>query len=196
MVAFIDAHRDVYGVESICAEVPIAPSTYYAQRALTADPTRRCARAQRDELLRPELQRVWNENFQVYGVEKVWRQLRREDIHVARCTVEPLMRDLGLQGVTRGRAFKITTVADDTAPRPADLVQRRFSAPRPNALWVADLTYVATWAGFVYVAFVIDCTSSKTSAPFGRLSKSHSRHVARVMPRGDSLASAAPASPV
>ena len=99
---------------------------------------------------------MWNENFQVYGVEKVWRQLRREDIHVARCTVERLMRDLALQGVTRGRAFKITTVADDTAPRPADLVQRRFSAPRPNALWVADLTYVATWAGFVYVAFVID----------------------------------------
>jgi putative transposase len=156
MVAFIDAHRAVYGVEPICAEVPIAPSTYYRQRALIADPTRRCARAQRDELLRPEVQRVWDENFQVYGVEKVWRQLRREDITVARCTVERLMRDLGLRGVTRGRAFPITTVADDTAPRPADLVQRSFSAPRPNALWVADLTYVATWAGFVYVAFVGD----------------------------------------
>jgi transposase InsO family protein len=156
MVAFIDAHRDVYGVEPICAEVPIAPSTYYRQRALTADPTRRCVRVQRDEVLRPEVQRVWDENFQVYGAEKVWRQLRREDIAVARCRVERLMRELGLRGVTRGRAFTITTVADATAARPADRVQRRFVAPRPNALWVADLTYVATWAGFVYVAFVID----------------------------------------
>src|SRR5205085_2247486 len=123
-------------------------------------------------------------------------QLGREAIVAARCTVERLMRAMGLRGVTRGRAFTITTVRDDGTTRPADLVQRTFTAPRPNALWVADLTYVATWTGFVYVAFVIDCTSSKTSAPFGRLSKSHSRHVARVMPRGDSLASAAPASPV
>jgi putative transposase len=156
MVAFIDAHRDVHGVEPICAELPIAPSTYYAHRALTADPTRRCARAQRDALLRPEVRRVWDDNFQVYGAEKVWRQLGREDIRVARCTVERLMRRLGIQGVTRGRAYKLTTVPDDTAPRPADLVQRAFTAVRPNALWVADLTYVATWAGFVYVAFVID----------------------------------------
>jgi len=156
MVAFVAAHRDVYGVEPICAEVPIAPSTYYRHRALTADPTRRCARVQRDALLRPEVQRVWDENFQVYGAEKVWRQLRREHIDVARCRVERLMRELGLRGATRGRAFTITTVADETAPRPADLVQRSFAAPRPNALWVADLTYVATWAGFVYVAFVVD----------------------------------------
>jgi putative transposase len=156
MVAFIDAHRDVYGVEPICAEVPIAPSTYYRHRALMGDPTRRCARVQRDALLRPEVQRVWDENFEVYGAEKVWRQLRREDIDVPRCRVERLMRDLGLRGATRGRAFMITTVADETAPRPADLVQRSFSAPRPNVLWVADLTYVATWAGFVYVALVVD----------------------------------------
>ena len=156
MVAFIDAHRDVYGVEPICAELPIAPSTYYRQRTLTAHPTRRCARVQRDELLRPEVQRVWDENFQVYGVEKVWRQLGRQDIRVARCTVERLMRALGLRGATRGRSFKITTVSDPAAPRPADLVQRTFTAGRPNALWVADLTYVATWGGFVYVAFVID----------------------------------------
>lgn len=161
MVAFIDAHRDVYGVEPICAQVPIAPSTYYAQRALAADPTGRCPRVQRDELLRPEVQRVWDDNFQVYGVEKVWRQLGREDIRVARCTVERLMRSLGIQGVTRGRAYRITTVADETACRPADLVKRTFSAPRPNALWVADLTYVATWAGFAYVAFVIDVFSRR-----------------------------------
>jgi transposase InsO family protein len=156
MVAFVDAHRDAYGVEPICAQLPIAPSTYYAHRALAADPTRRCPRVQRDALLRPEVQRVWEDNFQVYGVEKVWRQLGREDIRVARCTVERLMRRLGIQGVTRGRAYQVTTVSDDTAPRPADLVQRTFTAPRPNALWVADLTYVMTWAGFVYVAFVID----------------------------------------
>jgi len=103
-----------------------------------------------------EIQRVWDENFRVYGAEKVWRQLGREAIVAARCTVERLMRAMGLRGVTRGRAFSITTVRDDGTTRPADLVQRTFTAPRPNALWVADLTYVATWTGFVYVAFVID----------------------------------------
>jgi putative transposase len=156
MGAFIEAHRGVYGVEPICAQVPIAPSTYYAWRAQTRDPARRSTRAQRDAALRVEIQRVWDENFRVYGAEKVWRQLGREAIVVARCTVERLMRAMGLRGVTRGRAFTITTVRDDGTPRPADLVQRTFTAPRPNALWVADLTYVATWTGFVYVAFVID----------------------------------------
>jgi putative transposase len=156
MGAFIEAHRDGYGVEPICAQVPIAPSTYYAWRAQTRDPARRSPRAQRDAALRVEIQRVWDENFHVYGAEKVWRQLRREAIVAARCTVERLMRAMGLRGVTRGRAFTITTVRDDGTPRPADLVQRTFTAPRPNALWVADLTYVATWTGFVYVAFVID----------------------------------------
>ena len=156
MGAFIEAHQGVYGVESICAQVPIAPSTYYAWRAQTRDPARRSTRAQRDAALRVEIQRVWDENFRVYGAEKVWRQLGREAIVAARCTVERLMRAMGLRGVTRGRAFTITTVRDDGTTRPADLVQRTFTAPRPNALWVADLTYVATWTGFVYVAFVID----------------------------------------
>ena len=156
MGAFIAAHRGVYGVESICAQVPIAPSTYYAWRAQTLAPARRSPRAQRDTTLRVEIQRVWDENFRVYGAEKVWRQLGREAIVAARCTVERLMRTMGLRGVTRGRAFTITTVREDGTTRPADLVQRTFTAPRPNALWVADLTYVATWTGFVYVAFVID----------------------------------------
>ena len=156
MGAFIEAHRGGYGVAPICAQVPIAPSTYYAWRAQTRDPARRSTRAQRDAALRVEIQRVWDENFRVYGAEKVWRQLGREAIVAARCTVERLMRAMGLRGVTRGRAFTITTVRADGTTRPADLVQRTFTAPRPNALWVADLTYVATWTGFVYVAFVID----------------------------------------
>jgi transposase InsO family protein len=156
MGAFIDSHREAYGVEPICAHLPIAPSTYYAWKGQTVDPTRRSARAQRDATLRHEIQRVWDENFRVYGAEKVWRQLGREAIVAARCTVERLMRAMGLRGATRGRAFTITTVREDGTARPADLVQRTFTASRPNALWVADLTYVATWNGFVYVAFVID----------------------------------------
>jgi putative transposase len=156
MGAFIDSHREAYGVEPICAQLPIAPSTYYAWKGQTVDPTRRSARAQRDATLGPEIQRVWDENFKVYGAEKVWRQLGREKIVAARCTVERLMRAMGVRGVTRGRAFTITTVREDGTARPADLVRRTFTAPRPNALWVADLTYVATWNGFVYVAFVID----------------------------------------
>jgi transposase InsO family protein len=156
MGAFIEAHRGEYGVEPICTQVPIAPSTYYAWKAQERDLERRSARARRDAELRPEIQRVWDENFRVYGAEKVWRQLGREAIVVARCTVERLMRAMGLRGATRGRAFTITTVREEGTPRPADLVQRTFTASRPNALWVADLTYVATWNGFVYVAFVID----------------------------------------
>ena len=156
MVAFIDAHRDEDGVESICAQLPIAPSTYYARKAQQQDPTRRSARAQRDDELQVEIQRVWEANFRVYGADKVWRQLGRESIVAARCTIERLMRAMGLRGATRGRAFTITTTSDDAAARPADLVQRCFAATRPNQLWVADLTYVATWRGFVYVAFVID----------------------------------------
>jgi len=158
MVAFIDAHRDRYGVEPICAVLPIAPSTYYAHKAWQADPGRLSARAQRDAALQVEIRRVWDENFQVYGIRKVWRQLQREKIRVARCTVGRLMRAMGLRGVVRGRTFK-TTVADDTAVGPLDLVSRDFTARRPNELWVADLTYVATWPGFVYVAFVIDVFS-------------------------------------
>jgi putative transposase len=159
MVDFIDEHRAVYGVEPICAVLPIAPSTYYQHLRQKRQPERRSARARRDDELRLEIQRVWDENFAVYGAEKVWRQLRREGVDVARCTVERLMRAMGLRGATRGRAFKVTTVADDAASRPADLVERGFWAERPNQLWVADLTYVATWAGFVYVAFIIDVFS-------------------------------------
>lgn len=156
MVAFIDEHRDAYGVEPICAVWPIAPSTYYTHKAQDADPARRCARARRDEQLRGRIRQVWKENFEVYGVRKVWRELRRREEPVARCTVARLMDEMGLKGAVRGRKFVRTTMADDTAPRPRDLVSRRFWATGPNQLWVADLTYVATGRGFGYVAFVID----------------------------------------
>ncbi len=155
MVAFIDAQRDAYGVEPMCAVLPIAPATYFRHKRCQADPDQRSQRTQRDAWLMTQIQRVWDENFAVYGPRKVWQQLGREGIVVARCTVERLMRQMGLQGVVRGRTFKTTTV-DAGAARPADLVQREFVATRPNQLWVADLTYVATWRGFVYVAFVID----------------------------------------
>jgi putative transposase len=155
MGAFIDSHREAYGVELICVQLPIAPSTYYAWKAQEQNPDRRSARARRDAELRPAIQRVWVENFRVYGAEKVWRQLRREAIVVARCTVERLMRAMGLRGVTRGRALQSPRSAR-TARRGRLLVQRTFTATRPNVLWVADLTYVATWNGFVYVALVID----------------------------------------
>ncbi len=162
MVSFIEEHREEYGVEPICDVLPIAPSTYYEQRARRRDPELRPARAKRDEKLRPEIQRVWDESHGgVYGADKVWKQLNREHIAVARCTVERLMRAMGLSGVTRGSAFKVTTVANVVALRPPDLVDREFHASRPNQLWVADLTYVATWAGFVYVAFVIDVFSRR-----------------------------------
>jgi putative transposase len=156
MVRFIDQHRDTYGVEPICAVLPIAPSTYFLRTAQQQDATKRSARAQRDDALRAAIQRVWAEHEHVYGPRKVWRQLRREGIRAARCTVERLMRDIGLRGTVRGRAWKITTQADPAATRPADLVDRQFVATRPNQLWVADFTYVATWRGFVYVGFVID----------------------------------------
>jgi transposase InsO family protein len=155
MVAFIDTHREAYGVEPICAVLPIAPSTYYEQKARQADATRQPARAVRDAQLRPEIVRVWQANRRVYGAKKVWKQLNRETIPVARCTVARLMRTLGLRGVVRGRRIR-TTIPEAVAARPQDLVQRQFTATRPNQLWVSDLTYVATWHGFVYVAFVID----------------------------------------
>jgi putative transposase len=154
MIAFIDAHCETYGVEPICKVLPIAPSTYHAHAAQRADPGRRSARARHDDDLRVEIRRVFEENFQVYGVRKVWHQLGREGITVARCTVARLMRAMGLQGAVRGKKVR-TPIRDKAAPCP-DRVNRQFQAPRPNALWVADFTYVATWAGFVYVAFVID----------------------------------------
>ena len=159
MVDFIDACRDEYGVEPICQVLPIAPSTYYEHEARKREPERRSTRAKRDERLKSVVSRVWQENHAVYGARKVWRQLGREGEVVARCTVERLMRSLGLRGAMRGRAFTRTTVTVAEASRPPDLVQREFRATRPNQLWVADITYVATWAGFVYVAFVIDVFS-------------------------------------
>lgn len=158
MVRFVDDHRTVYGVEPICRVLQIAPSTYYEAKAQQADPARRSARAQREEQLRADIGRVWQDNRRVYGARKVWRQLRREGTAVARCTVERLMRALGVAGVVRGRRVR-TTVPDLVAERPQDLVQRHFAASRPNELWVADFTYVATWDGVVYVAFVIDVFS-------------------------------------
>jgi transposase InsO family protein len=159
MVDFIDEHRDAYGVEPICDVLPVAPSTYHQHRARQRAPELRSARAKRDDDLRVEVKRVFDENFAVYGAEKVWRQLLREDVVVARCTVERLMREQGLRGAVRGRAWTTTTVADEGVARPEDLVHREFTATRPNQLWVADITYVATWLGFVYVAFVVDVFS-------------------------------------
>jgi transposase InsO family protein len=155
MVAFIDAYRGAYGVEPICEALPIAPSTYYEAKARQHDPTRVPARTRRDAQLCPEIARVWQANRRVYGAKKVWKQRHREAIPVARCTVARLMRAQGLRGVVRGRRVR-TTIPDAVAERRHDLVQRDFTATRPNQLWVADLTYVATWRGFVYVAFVID----------------------------------------
>jgi putative transposase len=156
MVGFIDNHRRIYGVESICAVLPIAPSTYFRHKAQEADPTRRSARAQRDEELRAIIRRIWTEHFQVYGPRKVWRQMGRENLRIARCRVRRLMREMGLTGAVRGRTWVTTTQSQPTIDRPGDLVDRNFTATRPNQLWVSDLTYVATWRGFVYVAFVID----------------------------------------
>jgi putative transposase len=155
MIAFIDAHRTVYGVEPICKVLPIAPSTYHAYAARRADPNKLPARAKRDEALKAEIRRVFETNFRVYGVRKVWHQLAREGIAVARCTVVRLMRAMSLEGAVRGKPVR-TTISDRAVPCPLDRVNRQFRAPRPNALWVSDFTYVATWAGFVYVAFVID----------------------------------------
>jgi hypothetical protein len=156
MAAFIRDHRDQYGVEPICAVLPVAPSTYFRHEAARRDPTQRSARAQRDETLRAAIQRVWDANYQVYGPRKVWKELKREGRVVARCTVQRLMRAMGLEGAVRGRAWVTTTTPAVVADRPHDLVERDFHASRPNQLWVADFTYVATWGGFVYVAFVID----------------------------------------
>ena len=155
MIAFIDDHRGAHGVEPICKVLPIAPSTYHAHVAKRRDPARLSARARQDVALKIEVQRVFDQNFSVYGVRKVWRQLKREGFDAARCTVSRLMRDMGLQGVIRGKPVK-TTISNKAAPCPLDHVNRQFKAPRPNVLWLSYFTYVATWTGFVYVAFVID----------------------------------------
>lgn len=155
MIAFIDEHREVYGVEPICKVLPIAPSTYHDHVAKRRDPAKRSDRVKRDEVIKIEIRRVFEENFRVYGVRKVWRQLKREGTAVARCTVARLMKAMGLQGVVRGKRAK-TTISDAAVPCPLDRVNRQFAADHPNSLWVSDFTYVATWSGFVYVAFVID----------------------------------------
>jgi putative transposase len=155
MIAFIDDQREAHGIEPICKVLPIAPSTYHAHAAKRADPAKLSARAKRDAALKPEIARVFAENFAVYGARKVWRQLQREGEKAARCTVERLMRSMGLEGAIRGKPIR-TTIGDRAAPCPLDHVHRQFQAPRPNALWVSDFTYVSTWTGFVYVAFVID----------------------------------------
>jgi putative transposase len=153
MTRYIEAHREQFGVEPICRTLQVATSSYYAARHRPPS-----ARRVRDEALKVKLRQVHAEHFGVYGARKLWRQLQREGIPVARCTVERLMRGLGLAGVVRGRRQR-TTVADEAGPRPADLVERNFRAPAPNRLWVADLTYVRTWSGFAYVAFIIDACS-------------------------------------
>src|SRR6266576_108560 len=155
MIAFIDDHRGAYGVEPICRVLPIAPATYRTHAARRADPAKLPARSRRDLVLAAEIRRVFEANFRVYGVRKVWRQLGREGIRAARCTVARLMRQMGLKGAVRGREVR-TTVSNPAVACPLDRVNRQFRAPRPNVLWLSDFTYVATWQGFVYVAFVID----------------------------------------
>jgi putative transposase len=155
MIAFIEDHREAYGVEPICKVLPIAPSTYREHAARRRDPTRAPARVRRDQALKPQIARVFAENFAVYGARKVWRQMKREGFDLARCTVERLMGEMGLQGVIRGKPVR-TTISNKAAPCPLDHVNRQFHAEAPDRLWLSDFTYVATWAGFVYVAFVID----------------------------------------
>jgi putative transposase len=155
LIGFIDENRDEYGVEPICRTLAVAPSTYYQHAARRRAPESAPARVRRDAQLRQEITRVFEENYRVYGVRKVWRQLKREGQSVARCTVERLMRSMGLKGAVRGKPHR-TTIADKNAVSPLDRVRRNFNPPRPNALWVADFTYVSTWEGFVYAAFIID----------------------------------------
>ena len=155
MISFIDDHRGTHGVEPICKVLLIAPSTYHDHVAKRADPEKLSRRAKEDMALKSKITRIFNDNFAVYGARKVWRQLRREGRDVARCTVERLMQSMGLQGVIRGKVLH-TTHSDKATPCPLDHVNREFHAPAPNRLWVSDFTYVSTWTGFVYVAFVID----------------------------------------
>jgi len=156
MCALIDEHRDAHGVESICKVLQVAPSGYRRHAARQRNPALRSARAQRDEVLVAQIERVWQDNLRgVYGADKVWKQLKREGVAVARCTVERLMRRLGLRGVSRGKVVR-TTISDPKVACPLDRVNRQFKADRPNQLWVSDFTYVSTWQGWLYVAFVID----------------------------------------
>ena len=164
MIAFIDDHRDAYGIEPVCPVLPIVPSTYYEHVAQRQDPSRLSARAREDLILKSEIARAFAENFAVYGVRKVWRQMMREGFVIARCTVEWLMREMGLAGVIRGKPVR-TTISDKAAQCPHDHVNRQFFAPAPNRLWVSDFTYVATWAGFVYVAHSTGSGQASSSIP-------------------------------
>ncbi len=155
MYALVDAQRESFGVEPICAVLQIAPSAYRRHAARQRDPSLLSARAKRDSALMPKIQALWHENLEVYGADKVWKQMHREGQAVARCTVERLMRRLGLRGVRRGKAVR-TTVSDAKTPCPLDKVNRHFQADRPNQLWVSDFTYVSTWQGWLYVAFIVD----------------------------------------
>jgi len=155
MKDFVDRHRDTHGVEPICEVLQIAPSGYRRHAARQRNPALRSARAKRDDVLAPQIERVWQANMQVYGADKVWHQMNREGTIVARCTVERLMKHLGLQGVRRGKVVR-TTIPDKSVACPLDRVNRQFKAERPNQLWVSDFTYVSTWQGWLYVAFVID----------------------------------------
>ena len=161
MVAFIDKHRDEHGVEPICEVLPIAPSTYYEHKARQADRSRLPAREHADVVARGHVRRVWQGSGGRYGVRKVWTQLHRESVPIAKCTVRRLMRQMGLEGATRGRRWTTTTIADPAAARSPDLVERQFVAEGPNRLWVSDLTYVWTARRFVYTAFVIDVFSRR-----------------------------------
>jgi len=160
MIGFIDGQRANHGVESICRVLPIAPSTYYARLAVRADPSKGSVRSQNDAMLQSKIQKVWDDNWRVYGVRKAWRQLRREGVDVARCSVARLMANMGLRGVVRGKGVK-TTVYDTSLPCPRDKVNRQFRALSPNTLWVSDFTYVSTWQGFAYVAFIIDTFANR-----------------------------------
>jgi putative transposase len=155
MIGFIDDHRGDFGVEPICRVLPIAPSTYHENVAKRRDPEKQSDRQKRDAGLKPEIARIFNDNYQVYGARKVWKQMKRENFDVARCTVERLVKDMGLHGAIRGKPLR-TTFPDKGVPCPRDHVNRQFQPPAPNRLWVSDFTYVSTWAGFVYVAFIID----------------------------------------
>ena len=155
MISYVDSHRDRFGVEPICDTLQFAPSTYYAARKRPSS-----NRQVRDEELKPEIKKVHKDNFSVYGARKVWCQLHREGTIVARCTVERLMGDLGLEGRRRGKKHRTTTPAEGET-RPADLVDRCFVAVAPNLLWIADITYVATWSGFAYTSFIFDVFSRR-----------------------------------
>jgi putative transposase len=153
MVSFVDAHRDTWPVAVMCRTIDLPERTYHAAKVRP-----RSKRALLDEAHKVEIRRVWEQNYRCYGARRIFKQLRREGHAIARCTVERLMPEIGIRGVQRGKK-RFTTIPDATAARPADLVERRFVAARPNELWLADITYASTWSGWLYVAFILDAHS-------------------------------------